>query len=116
MYIAIVGSRSFSDYELFTEKMIELLVVNTIMPTKIISGGAKGVDTLAEQFAEQFNIPTEIIKPDWTLGRGAGMIRNSEIIKNANVVVAFWDGKSKGTADSINKAKRGNKILYIIYV
>jgi hypothetical protein len=81
----------------------------------IVSGGAKGADKLGEQFADEFRFKKLIFKPDWELfGKRAGFIRNEKIIQNADVVFAFWDGKSKGTAHSISLAEDYGKELYII--
>ena len=78
-------------------------------------GGAKGADTLAAQFATEMDIPLLVFKPDYQkYGRGATLVRNTQIIENADVVFAFWDGQSKGTKDSITKAKKLQKELYII--
>jgi len=112
--LAIIGSRTFNDP--FRMEM-EVNKLRTIYPdiNLIISGGAKGADKLGEQYAKNHNIRTLIIQPDWkTYGKAAGVLRNTDIIKEADVVIAFWDGKSKGTADSIKKAKDFNKIIIVI--
>lgn len=57
---------------------------------KIVSGGAKGTDSLAEIYAEKYQLPLVVFKPDWQeYGRGAGIVRNREIIEAADIVVAF---------------------------
>ena len=77
--------------------------------TKIVSGGAKGADSLAEIYAEKYQLPLIVFKHDWQkYGRGAGIVRNREIIEAADIVVAFWDGSSKGTASSLKLAKSKN--------
>lgn len=112
--LAIIGSRIFEDYILAKNILLEIISENNLIINKIISGGANGSDKIAEKFAEEFNIDIEVIKPDWKkYGRSAGPIRNSDIIKNSDFIVAFWNGKSKGTLDSINKAKKLNKELII---
>ncbi|MBV5326158.1 MAG: DUF2493 domain-containing protein [Chlorobium sp.] len=109
MRIAVVGSRNFSDYELLKETMLKFT------PSKIVSGGAKGADTLAENYAREYQIDTLIFKPDYKkYGRVAPIIRNATIIDNANIVVAFWNGKSKGTKNAIDNAKRKMKVVKII--
>lgn len=112
--LTIVGSRDFINYNFVKNNIIKIINENDYTINKIISGGARGVDSLGERFAKEFSIPTEIIKPDWKLGRAAAVIRNTEIINRSDVVIAFWDGESKGTKDSINKAKRKGKTLYIV--
>lgn len=73
----------------------------------VISGGAKGVDTLAEQFAKEFHLKNEIHKADWErYGRSAGPRRNEEMVKISQGVIAFWDYQSKGTKTTIDFAKK----------
>lgn len=81
----------------------------------IISGGAKGADTLAKKYSNDNNIELLEFIPDWDkYGKSAGYIRNVEIIDNCDCVVAFWDGESKGTQHSINIAKKKNKKIKVI--
>lgn len=112
MKVAIVGSRGFTDYKnlsIFIRKNISVDKIDLI-----ISGGAKGTDTLAEEFAKEYNIETLIFKPDWEgLGRIAGMARNKDIIKNSDVVFVFWDGQSKGTKNSLHLAEKFKKTIYL---
>lgn len=111
MKIAIIGGRDFDDYE---------LMVNTLKPhidiiTCVVSGGAKGADSLGEKWAIENNKETLIHLPDWkTYGKSAGFVRNKEIIRDADKVFAFWDGKSKGTENSIQIAKKTKKEVIII--
>lgn len=101
MIIAVIGSRHFSDYKLLESTLASLPEI-----TQIISGGAKGADSLAEMYARQHQIPLVVFKADWKkYGRSAGIARNREIIEAAEMVVVFWDGKSKGTASSLALAR-----------
>ena len=112
MKVAIIGSRTFNDYELVC-KTIKELKLETM--THMVSGGAKGADSLGKRYAKEHNIPCIIYKPDWnTHGKSAGFLRNKDIINACDIVVAFWDGKSKGTEHSIMLAKRNIKQVYII--
>lgn len=112
MRVGIVGGRDFTDYEMAKNYIHNTLNVNNIK--LIVSGGARGADYIGALFAERHNIPTSIFKPDWdTHGKKAGFLRNSTIVENCDVLVAFWDGQSKGTKDSITKAKKANKKVYI---
>ena len=114
MNIAIVGGRDFNDYPLLKESILAYIDAHE-KPENIVSGGAKGADTLAAQFAAEMGIPLLIFKPDYQkYGRGATLVRNTQIIENAEVVFAFWDGQSKGTKGSIKKAEKLEKELYII--
>jgi hypothetical protein len=73
----------------------------------IVSGGARGVDTLAEKYAEEKGLETIIHYPDYKrYGRRAPLVRNTLIVNGADMLVAFWDGKSRGTKDTIDKARR----------
>lgn len=111
MRAAIIGSRSFNDYNLVLETLLEY--ENVI--TTIVSGGAKGADTLGERWAKEKNKEILIFYPDWSkYGRSAGFIRNKDIIENSDIVFAFWDGTSKGTKNSIELSIKLNKELKII--
>ncbi len=115
--LAIVGSRSFNNYEL-AEQLIHQIIDKhhlKLSDITIVSGGAKGADKIAEDFAKKYSFETIIFKPDWVrYGKSAGMIRNKDIISNADIVIAFWDGSSKGTKNSINHAKKMKKICYVV--
>ncbi len=120
MRLAIVGSRDFYEYPIllnylntyFFNGYSQMFVFDTI-----VSGGAKGADSLAGRFAEDYEIEIQIFKPEWDkYGKGAGFLRNQTIVNNCDVVLAFWDGKSRGTADTIAKAKTAKKPTFIIYV
>jgi len=109
MKVAVIGSRTFDKYESVYNVLSKLKI------TEIISGGAKGADSLAERYAKENNIPTKIFLPDWeTYGKKAGFLRNTQIIEECEMVVAFWDGESKGTKDSLDKAEKlGKKVMII---
>lgn len=110
MRVAIIGSREFTDYELMEEEIGKLNLTISV----IISGGARGADSLAERYAKEYSLPIIVHLPDWSIGKHAGHIRNSLIIEDSDVVIAFWDGKSKGTLDSISKTRKYKKILHVI--
>jgi len=105
MKLAIVGSRNFTNWDRFREVVTQWTLDNGI-PDVIVSGGANGADTMAEDFAKSMNIPTEIFLPDWNrYGRGAGIIRNGDIVKTADAMIAFPLGESRGTWNSISRAR-----------
>ena len=108
MIAAVVGSRNFTNYDQLSEELSKYNI------HEIVSGGAIGADSLAERYALEWEIPIRIFKPDWSTGRGAGLARNTDIINAADIIIAFWDGISTGTKDSINKAKKAGKQLIII--
>ncbi|MGB6084069.1 DUF2493 domain-containing protein [Moheibacter sp.] len=114
MKIAIVGSRSFKDYELLKNEVEKFISENSLEEVTIVSGGAIGADTLAEEFAAEKGYKTIIFLPDRkTHGREACRIRNTDIVETGEVVFAFWDGISTGTKDSIDKAQNLNKSVFI---
>ena len=111
MKVGIVGYRNFTNYEVLEKNILDL----NLDITTIVSGGCEGTDKLAEQFAKKHNIPTIIHYPDWTMyGSKAGPIRNSKIVNDSEYIIAFVSPKSRGTFDTINKAKK-NKIGITIY-
>ena len=113
MKLAVIGSRGFCDYGLMKSYLDKIHSVEPL--TFIVSGGAKGADSLSEKWAKENNIPTMIFIPDWDkLGKSAGFIRNKDIISNCDKVLCFWDGISKGTLSSINLSKKYNKKIKII--
>jgi len=108
MKIAIVGSRDFELYDKLVEYIKSKIDVSEI--TVVVSGGAKGADTLAERFAKENNIPLTVVLPDWKKhGRAAGPLRNKIIVDIADIVFAFWDGKSKGTKSAITHTIKTSK-------
>lgn len=113
MRLAIVGTRTFTNYKFLRKKILKKFYLSDI--TEIVSGGAEGVDTLAEQFAEEYNIPLKVYKPDWKkYGKKAGAIRNKKIVNRCNKIIAFWDGKSVGTKITIDMAIEAKKDLKIV--
>lgn len=97
MKVAIVGSRKTGDFTV--ERMVQRIPRNT---TELISGGAPGVDTVAVQAALQLDLPIRVFSPDYeTYGNMAPLIRNRQIVDAADIVLAFWDSHSRGTAYTI---------------
>lgn len=102
MKVAIIGSRSLIDIDI--EKYVP---ENT---DTIISGGAKGIDSLAQEYAELHNIPTIIFEPEYRkYGKIAPIIRDKQIVQAADIVIAIWDGKSKGTRFTLEYANKIGK-------
>jgi len=113
MVLGIVGSRTFADRVKF-DYYLSLIQAPF---DGIVSGGAAGADRLAEMFARDYKIPIQVFNPDWKKhGKEAGFKRNWDIVKNCDVLVAFWNGSSRGTHDSIHKAQKLKKPTLIIYV
>ena len=111
MKTAIVGSRSFKDFALMNKKLQDFDI------SHVVSGGAPGADTLAEAWAISEDKLFTIFRPNWTkYGKSADFIRNKEIVENCDRLIAFWDGYSKGTANSIDVARALKKEVHIILV
>jgi len=110
MRVAIVGSRGYSRSDKVREYVLALP-----SDTVVVSGGAAGVDSVAEITARKAGLKVDIYLPNWaTLGRSAGFQRNVTIVENCDRVVAFWDGYSKGTSHTINLAHMAGKEVTII--
>jgi len=114
MVVAIIGSRNFTDKSYIYKKLDSIFLSNK--PELVVSGGAKGPDQIGINWATNNGIKIKEFYPSWDkYGKSAGVIRNTQIIENSDLVIAFWDGCSKGTKDSIDKAKKLNKQVKIIY-
>lgn len=110
MKVVICGSRSILDPEIVAEAIQE----SGFDITEVISGGAVGVDSLGAQWAIQNNKKVIRMLPDWkSYGKMAGLARNSLMVEEADAVIAIWDGKSRGTMDTITKTKKKAIPLYI---
>lgn len=98
--VAVVGSREFGDYRLLKEFLdAELGRFPAGTQFELVSGGARGADSLAERYGNEKGIPVKVFAADWNrYGKSAGFRRNVDIIENCDLCVAFWDGQSRGTA------------------
>jgi predicted Rossmann fold nucleotide-binding protein DprA/Smf involved in DNA uptake len=107
--VAIVGSRDYPDLDA-VKCFVEKLPPDSV----VISGGARGVDRIAETYARQRGLKVIVFPADWDRhGKRAGVIRNFDIVNASDIIVAFWDGKSKGTQHTINIAKQQGKQVVI---
>jgi hypothetical protein len=111
--LAIVGSRTFTGS---IDQETTEFILKYGKPSLIVSGGARGVDTLAKLFAKKHQIPFKEFLPDWKKnGKGAGLLRNTDIVKACTHMIAFPDKNGgKGTRDSIRKAKELKKVIKVI--
>ena len=105
--VVIAGSRTFNNYEVLKGACDDLLQEKSLKKEIIIiSGGAKGADTLGERYARERGYEVRQYPADWEkYGKAAGHVRNTEMARHADALLAFWDGKSHGTADMIKKAR-----------
>lgn len=110
--IAIIGSREGFDKGFVWPSLNKFY--NPDKSNTFITGGAIGVDSMVEEYAKALKNPIEIIRPINPANKLDYLFRNVEIITKADLVVAFWDGKSKGTKFSIDYAMARNKKVIII--
>jgi hypothetical protein len=107
----IAGSRSIDDYALVSQAIKEA----GFPITEVVSGGARGVDALGEQYGRENNIPIKVFPADWeTYGKAAGSIRNKVMSEYGEALIAIWDGISSGTADMIRQAEQKNLQVCVI--
>jgi len=106
MKVVICGSRAITDKDL-----VEFLIENSGFEiTEVIEGGARGVDKIAGEWATAQNLPLTIMKAEWHLyGNRAGPVRNHQMVKAGDAVIAVWDGKSRGTRSTIEYANAEKK-------
>ena len=107
MKLLIVGSRSITNFD-----------ISGYIPEDtdtIISGGATGIDTIAENYADKHRLSKSILRPKYNLyHKGAPLKRNEEMVETADKILVIWDGKSKGTKYTIDYAKKLNKDITVI--
>ena len=109
MKLLVVGSRSIKDFDLSPYIPSETEV--------IISGGADGVDTIAEKYADKNRLSKLILRPKYNLyGKAAPIKRNKEMLDIADKILVIWDGRSKGTKSTIEYANSKKKDITIIEV
>lgn len=109
MKLLIAGSRGINNFSLaeYVDKDVDL----------IVSGGAKGVDTIAEDYADKKGVSKLILRPDYKkYGKAAPLIRNEKMVDICDKVLIIWDGRSRGTHHTIDYAQKVGKPLTIITV
>ena len=106
MKVAVIGSRNLA-----VKNLEKYLPEGT---TEIVSGGARGIDSCAKNYDNTNGIPLKEFLPNYDeFGRSAPLLRNLEIIDYADIVLAFWDGKSRGTKFVIDKCRAKGKPVNI---
>ena len=109
--VIIAGSRSLSPTP---EEITRFLEKVNVTPTEVVSGGARGVDRAGEVFADTEWLPIKLFPALWDeYGKSAGYRRNVEMAKYADVLVCYWDGKSRGSKHMIDIAKKEGLEVYV---
>ena len=109
MKLLIVGSRSIKDFDL--SKHVPKGV------DTIISGGAEGIDTIAERYADKHRLSKYIIRPQYeSYGKAAPLKRNEVMADMSDAILVVWDGISRGTEHTIKYAKKSGKPLTVINI
>lgn len=112
MKVIIAGGRDFNNYSVL-HKIVSKII--NVKEDTIISGGARGADSVGADWATDHYVSLEVYPANWErYGKSAGYIRNAEMGEYADTLIAFWDGKSKGTLNMI-KTMQLNKKPYIVY-
>jgi hypothetical protein len=116
--VVIAGGRDFDNYELLS-KTCDFMLSEKIKTHNvvIISGAARGADTLGERYAQEHGLGLDRHPANWDLhGKAAGYIRNKEMVDIADACICFWDGKSKGTKHTIDLSiEKGIKLKIVHY-
>lgn len=102
--IIVAGSRNFNNYD-YLKKICDFIIDEE--DVVIISGTARGADKLGERYAKEKGFELRLFPAKWDeYGKRAGYFRNVEMAKNADMLIAFWDGESKGTKHMIDIAEK----------
>ena len=116
--VIIAGSRTFQDYDLLKKECDDFLK-NKYQTHEIVivSGAAQGADRLGEQYARERGYAIDSHPADWKkYGKAAGPFRNAEMVNSADALIAFWDGKSRGTEHIIHFSQtKGRKTKIVRY-
>lgn len=112
--VIVAGGRDFSDYQRLTDVLFEYAEQYCDVAISLVSGMARGADKLAYEFAMEHNVQCHEFPADWNkYGKSAGYKRNAEMAHFADVLIAFWDGKSRGTKHMIETMQKLGKPVQI---
>jgi len=113
MRVLIAGSRSIGSAAAVDRALAHAEGLGLDI-TEVVSGGARGVDRLGEDWARRRGLPVRVYEPDWArLGKRAGYVRNAEMVRVSEAVVILYDGVSKGTAHTLRIARAAGLPVYL---
>lgn len=108
--VIIAGSRNITKYNIIEDAVKS----SDFHISEVVSGAARGVDTLGEEWAEKNKVHCKKFPADWdTYGKSAGIIRNVQMADYADALIAVWDGASRGTSHMIRTAKERNLKVFV---
>ena len=117
MRVIIAGGRDFTNVNVMAETLNNLQDVDHVIEIEkltLICGMARGADFTAYKLFKEVGLPVEVYPADWDQhGKQAGFIRNTQMAGVADMLIAFWDGESKGTAHMIDTARKHNLIVLV---
>ena len=116
MNLIVAGGRDFTNYKLLKEKLDFLLSNTDKEEVTILCGMARGADLLGKRYADENNIDVWEYPADWTKGKQAGYLRNSQMAEDGTHLVAFWNGtvKGSGTKHMIDLATKKGLVVRVI--
>lgn len=113
--LIVAGGRDFNDYGLLSKELNALANgIYADVAVSIVSGMARGADALAVRFAQEHGVQLYEFPADWSQGKWAGFLRNKEMAKFSDGLLAFWDGQSRGTRHMIETMEQLKKPVYIV--
>jgi hypothetical protein len=113
MKLIIAGSRTFTDYPL----LCQVLAPDRHRIAQVITGGARGADQLGYRWAWKHAVRHQLFRAEWArFGKSAGMRRNHQMAQAGDVLVAFWDGQSPGTAHMIQCMQELGKPVVLVSI
>ena len=112
--VIVAGGRDFGDFELLYRKL-DTYLANKLPEVTIVSGMARGADTLGVRYAQDRGLDVAKFPAEWErYGKSAGYIRNQEMAKEADALIAFWDGRSRGTKHMIDIATERGLLVKVV--
>lgn len=113
MKTIIAGSRTVTDYSI----VLKAIQLSKFDISEVVSGGARGADSLGERFAKENKIPVKIFPANWEMyGKKAGFLRNREMAEYGEALIAIMINNSKGTSNMISLAKEKGLKVYVLEI